>query len=157
MKKLLIIAVIFIISCGSRKNQTEIATEKAKVESITTASVEKNIEQKTESKTDLATFFEQYQFSVASDGQPYRFKFGELEYQGSATVSFEKKTEKKEQKTYTLQNITYQSQLTYKTKTNYVTKTRYKTKETQSSRPMWWLYVLLYLVGLATVPLIKLL
>lgn len=159
MKNLLLILTISILlfSCGSRKKNLEI--QKNETELNSESSGKTNIESDVKSSTfvDINKYMHDIGLKIISTGNDYKFRIGDFEFSGNADVEFSNKKEETKTKIIEKVHTTYKSETTYRTLTNYQTKTYFKTLEVKSEKPMFWLYVLVYLCGFATPIIIYLL
>jgi hypothetical protein len=158
MKKLINILILsfFIISCGSRKKALEKSEEKTEIQQSTDYKLEEKTIVENVSTLDFAQFIDNYGLKVKSKGQNYNLNIGGLVFSGNADIELQSNKEKTNIKTVETQHITYWSQITYKSIYRIKEITRYKTLKVQSTKPSFWFGCFLYLLGFATIPLIKL-
>lgn len=156
MKKLLFLMIsIILIGCGTRTKKTE----KTKIETSLNSDVSKteNTELKNyfQSQADLSQYLKEIGLKINSTGKPYQLQYNGVVFSGDANLEFSNTEEKTILKTVTKQQFTYKSKMTYKSLTNHKTIYHKKSMDLKSERSSWWLYVLLYFAGLATIPIIK--
>ena len=157
-------SLIMVLGCGTRRVSTTIDKEKIKVEEK--VKVENEVKIENEEKKEATTQTETAKKSNQTEMQTKIIKIKEYanngtlrrEIESSEAMSkvVEEQLLQKEkslgisnQKIKILQNEKQelQNKLTQKTKE--------KAKESESTRPMFWLYILVYLLGLATIPTIN--
>ena len=153
-----------MVGCGTRRVSTTIDKEKIKVEEK--VKVENEVKIENEEKKEATTQTETAKKSNQTEMQTKIIKIKEYANNGTLRreiesneamskvveeqlLQKEKSLEISNQKIKILQNEKQelQNKLTQKTKE--------KAKESESTRPMFWLYILVYLLGLATIPTIK--
>jgi len=153
--KILILISFILFSCGTRTKQTE--KEKTKTSGSEKVAQSENIFVKSsaEAQTDLSQYLKQSGLKINSTGKPYTLQYNGVVFSGDANLDFSDREEKLIIKTIRNTITSYESEITQKSVTDYNTVTTYKSMDLKSERSSWWLYVLLYLAGLATIPLIK--
>lgn len=151
-----IIIFMMLFSCGSRSSnsdkQKSIENSSANVNNTTSVELQNSAS----ASVDFESFLNHYDLSVSNAKTPYQLSFNGVVFSGDADLSFKKKEEKAIYKSIVKIETTYKSRTTYKSEVNYKTITTYKSKESESQRPMWWVYVLIFLVGFFLKPFLKL-
>lgn len=159
MKKILLLLSILIIwGCGSRKvDNTKLKQEATKNE-FTENKQRTEIQSEKQGESSAKTERKDLNVSIDPFGD-YWFKYGGIEFKGNAKVtvnSSEKKQEKTEKKQEKL-NITYQTEHLKITDTTY--KSVYNHKISDKKALPWWVWVIfgtiVYVAGIITVPLFE--
>lgn len=156
MKKIILLLLsVILIACGTRTKQTE--KEKINISGSEKVSQSENISVKSssEAQTDLSQYLKQTGLKINSTGKTYTLQYNGVVFSGDANLDFSNSEEKTVLKIINRTITSYESEITHKSITDYNTVTTYKSMDLKSERSSWWLYVLLYLAGLATIPLIK--
>lgn len=160
MKKLLllIISMLLIWGCGSRKvDNTKLKQETTKNE-FTEDKQRTEIQSETQGESSAKAERKDHNLSIEPFGD-YWFKYDGIEFKGNAKVtvnSSEKKEEKTEKKQEKL-NITYQTEHLKISDTTY--KSVYNQKISDKKSLPWWGWlifgVVIYIAGIITVPLFE--
>ncbi len=152
MKKLYLLLLSFlIISCNTtRKTKTDVTKlEQKKETKIDSDSGTKNFSG-AQTSVDVSRFLDEFGLSIKGDGSQYSLNFGGLQFQGSADLELKKKTESvRVINVFQNWNIYHHWNVT---KTQEVTKTNYKSKvkDIEAETENFWLYVLIFCAGMAT-------
>lgn len=155
MRKYIWISLLFLIGCGVREKKTNYEKENISNVEKKDSSQNTDFNSYAESKTDLNQYMQEIGLKINSTGNPYTLQYNGVIFSGDANIDFNNKQSKNIIKTITKTKTTYKSQTTYKSITKYKSNKINKVKESKSKRDSWWLYVLLYSAGLATIPLLK--
>lgn len=124
---LLLLSLLFIVNCGSRKKNTQKESEKIEFENTSAGKSETNITRTISNETNLSQFLENKNIKIVSDGTPYSLQYGSLVFSGSANFEMnEKKEETKYLNRYT-DYFVYHNFSIYKTYTTYKTHKTFKT------------------------------
>lgn len=160
MKKILLLLSILIIwGCGSRKvDNTKLKQEATKNE-FTENKQRTEIQSEKQGEISAKTERKDFNFSIEPVAGNYSFKYGGIEFNGNAKVtvnSYDKKEEKTEKKQEKL-NIMYQTEHLKITDTTY--KSVYNHKISDKKALPWWVWlifgVVIYVAGIITVPLFE--
>lgn len=154
MKKYIWISFLFLLSCGSRKadSQKEVIKETTAEQSTTESETKTNSE--ISEKTLLDIFENNMNFGIKPIGDiPAKFIFIhngqkiEGETTGELSFSNQKKTINKVTEITQKLVTTYQTKTTYKTNTTYKSVTKHKATESKRSEFAW--YILSFFAGMA--------
>ena len=154
MKKYIWISLLFILSCGSRKadSQKEVIKETTTEQSTTETKVSANSE--TSEKTLLDIFENNINFGIKPIGDiPAKFIFihngQKIEGETTGELNFSNQQKTVNTITEIIQKIhtTYQTKTTYKTQTTYKSIT--KQKKSESKRSEFASYILSTVLGMA--------
>ena len=161
MKKILqILTILLLINCGTRKTSTDKLKENTTFSTGQNLSKTEEVESKSETSIDFSKVLDNLNVAVIADGNPFTINYKGFIYSGTAPIEISNK--KEETKTKFLQKIRtiYKSKINYQTKTTYKSQIIFKEKKSESKRPSFWLYVLyvpIFIMGVITVPILKIL
>lgn len=148
--------LLILFSCGTRKVETQLNKEEVK-EVVHEETIQKNGEvsrtynqlattNNTESSQKEIKFVRVKEYN--DNGSLKR----EIESNEETTEIYKNKIETLEESINTKEKIIELLKIQNK---EYEKNFKNKSKETESTRAMWWLYVLCYILGLATIPTVK--
>ena len=159
-----LLSLLMMMGCGTRRVATTVDKDKIKVEEKTKIDSEVKVE--VEAKKEATKQTETTQKTNQSETQTKVIKIKEYAENGALRREIESNEamskvveEQLNQKEKSLEisnnkiKILQQEKQELQTKLNQ--KTKEKSKETESIRQMIWLYVLVYILGVATIPTIK--
>ena len=154
--RVLLFSVLILISCGTRRVATTIDKEETK-EVVST-----EIDQKT---GEIFNAYKNVTTTQNNEQNEREIKFVRVkEYNDNGSLRREIESNEEFSKMYKSEISTLEKAIETKEKiieilkvqnSEYQKKMKTKEKKTESKRPMWWLYILIYLLGVATVPTLK--
>ena len=149
-------SLLMLIGCGSRRVATTVDKEEIK---------EVVHEETTQKNGEVSRTYNQLATSNNTESSQKEIKFvrvkeyndngslkREIESNEETTEIYKNKIETLEESINTKEKIIELLKIQNK---EYEKNLKNKSKETESTRPMWWLYVLCYILGLATIPTVK--
>lgn len=156
MKKIILLLLsIILITCGTRTKQTEKEKTNVSGSQKIEQTKDESFKSSAEAKTDLSQFLKQTGLKINSIGKPYTLQYNGAVFSGDANLEFSDREDKTTIKTVTRTYLILATKTTYKSLTHHKTIYHKKNMDLKSERSSWWLHILLYLAGLATIPLIK--
>lgn len=158
MKRIAILLLsILLFGCGTRKVDNYKNKQINDFKELTESKSSGEVSEKTEGEATYKTKLNDFNIQIGSKGQEYRINYNGFEFVGNADLILSNKDQKEETKVkWVYQNhYTYYNVFKHYNVIHQKWVTHHKTSE--SKRDSWWLYVLIYLIGLATIPGIKLL
>lgn len=158
MKKLItfFILFVFLASCGPRKKNLQKTEEKLETQKTTDVNSKESLVTESYSSINFSKLIDTYGLKISSKGQNYNLNVGGLVFSGNADLELNSNKEETKVKTIKRIHTTYWSHITYKTIYKVKKITNYKTLQVESKKPSFWLIAFFYLLGLITIPLIKL-
>ncbi len=157
MKKFtLLILLLIITSCATsrKKDLVKENSEISKIENIQSSQKESS-NSSSESQVDISKFLKETGLKITSTGNPFQLNYNGIVFSGDANIEFNSKEEKTVVKTYYKTETTYKSQTTYKSETKVKQKSNKKNLNVETKRNSFWLYVLIFLGGIAFTILIQ--
>ena len=157
MKKYTLLFILLIlVSCATsrKKDLAKENSENSKIENIQ-KSQEEYIKYSSESQVDISQFMKESGLKITSTGNPFQLNYNGIVFSGDANIEFNSKEEKAVVKTYYRTETTYKSQTTYKSDTKVKQKSSKKNLNVVTKRNIFWLYVLIFLGGIAFTILIQ--
>lgn len=143
-------------SCATsrKKDLAKENSENSKIENIQ-KSQDEYLKSTSESQVDISQFMKESGLKVTSTGNPFQLSYNGIVFSGDANIEFNSKEEKTVVKTYYRTETTYKSQTTYKSETKVKQKSSKKNLNVVTKRNSFWLYVLIFLGGIAFTILIQ--
>ncbi|WP_284357495.1 hypothetical protein [Elizabethkingia anophelis] len=158
MKRIAILILsVLLFGCGTRKVDNYKNKQENDSKELTESKSGGEVSEKTKGEATYKTKLNDFNIQIGSKGKEYRINYNGFEFVGNADLILSNKDKKEENKIkWIYQNhYTYYNLFKHYNVTHQKWETHHKTSE--SKRDSWWLYILIYLVGLATIPGIKLL
>ena len=157
-------SLIMMLGCGTRRVTTNIDKDKIKVEEK--AKIDSEVKVEVEAKKEATKQTETTQKTNQSETQTKVIKIKEYAENGALRREIESNEamskvveEQLNQKEKSLEisnnKIKILQQEKQELQNKLTQKTKEKAKESESTSPMFWLYILVYLLGLATIPTVK--
>lgn len=151
MKRIIyIIVIVNLFACGSRKKSLDIQKEQSSGTQETKQTQKDHKETNSESTIDYAKLLQNTDFKIIGNGNPFQLQYGDFIFSGNADLEFSTKKEDTKAKIFEKTHTFYKSETTFWSKITYKTVTYYKTLRVESTKPMFWLYVLVYVLGILT-------
>lgn len=157
MKKFTLFVLLFIItSCATsrKKDLVKENSESSKTENIQSTHNEDS-KSASEAQVDMSRFLKENGLKITSTGNPFQLNYNGIVFSGDANIEFNSKEEKIVVKTYYRTETTYKSQTIHKSETKIKEKSSKKNLNVESKRNSFWLYVLIFLGGIAFTMLIQ--
>ena len=159
-----LLSLLITVGCGTRRVSTTIDKDKVKVEEK--ANVENEVKIENEKKKEATTQTETAKKSNQTETQTKIIRIKEYADNGTlrreiesneamSKVVEEQLNQKEKSLEISNQKIKIIQQEKQELQNKLTKKTNEKAKDTESTRPMFWLYILVYLLGLATIPTVK--
>ena len=164
VRLIFLFSLLITVGCGTRRVSTNIDKDKVKVEEK--ANVENEVKIENEKKKEATTQTETAKKSNQTETQTKIIRIKEYADNGTlrreiesneamSKVVEEQLIQKEKSLEISNQKIKILQQEKQELQNKLTKKTNEKAKDTESTRPMFWLYILVYLLGLATIPTIK--